>query len=357
MIQKIIYIVGPTASGKTDLSNNLARFFNLPVLSMDSMQIYKNLDIGTSKPSKEDLNTIKYYGIDIIDPDEEYSVADYLSYAKKVILNNDYPAIIITGGTGLYYDALNYGFSKIPSKNNQIRQRLYSIYKEEGIQKLYQNLIEVDGLYAEKIEKNDLKRIIRALEVYEITKKPFSSFHFQKDIEPLSAKTLKFGILMPRNRLYQRINKRVDFMIENGLVSEGKMLYDKYKNKDLASLKALGYLDLFNFFNGFISIQDTIDAIKKKTRNYAKRQITWFKKDKEINWLYLLDDEQMDIAKNIDLDNLNLIKNKRKKNRINYENIESEIYEFICGVKNYAFITEKTLFEYLKNILIKFIEG
>ncbi len=359
MIQKIIYIVGPTASGKTYIANNLAINFNLPVLSMDSMQIYSRLDIGTSKPTKEELEKIQYFGINIIDPDSYYSAADYINYARNIVETRNDKAIIIVGGTGLYYDGLTEGFSKIPPQNTKIRKDLYSICEKEGVEKLYKILEEIDKSYSEKITKNDAKRIVRALEVYQITGKPFSSFHLKKDIAAISDKALKFGIIMPRFRLYERIDKRVDSMFQSGLLDETERLYIKFKdeNIDLPSLKALGYQDIFDFFSGKISLDKAKENIKKRTRNYAKRQITWFKRDKDIKWLYLLKEDELDVAKNISFDNLQLIKKKRKKSRQNYINLETELVEFILSFNNFEFIGESKVIEYLKDILNEYIKG
>ncbi|NMC67787.1 MAG: tRNA (adenosine(37)-N6)-dimethylallyltransferase MiaA [Spirochaetales bacterium] len=356
MVEKLVYIVGPTASGKTKISNNLAIHFNIPILSLDSMQIYKEMDIGTSKPSYDELKNIKYFGIDIIGIDFHYSAAQYIKYAKEVISKVSERLILIVGGTGLYYDGLTLGFSKIPPMDKRIRENLFNLYKENGIDFLYQKLCEVDNEYSQKIAKNDLKRIIRALEVYEITKKPFSFFHKEKDIEPLDLQNKKFGIYLPRKRLYNTIDKRVDLMFENGFIEEAEILYKKYINKDLPALKALGYFDLFEYFEGKISLEKAKENIKQKTRNYAKRQLTWFKRDNDIKWLILLNENEYDIAKNIKLDNFNEGKLKRKKNRLNFENIEFELKEFINSTKYYEFILENNVVEYLKNEIANFMK-
>ncbi|MFN3411718.1 MAG: tRNA (adenosine(37)-N6)-dimethylallyltransferase MiaA [Exilispira sp.] len=355
MIHKVIYIVGPTASGKTDLANKLSLYFNIPVISMDSMQIYKELNIGTSKPSNDELNEIEYYGIDLIEPDVHYSVKDYLNYVKNIIKKIDKKAAIISGGTGLYYDSLTSGFSSIPSQNMAIRQKYYKFCEENGVERLYKLLENVDPIYASKISKNDTKRIIRALEVYEITGKPFSSFHIDKDIKPINCPNLKFGIMVPRTRLYERVNIRVDKMFEFGLLNEAEKIYKKYKDKDLPSLKALGYSDLFEYFEGKISLDTAKENIKKRTRNYAKRQYTWFKKDKNIKWLMLLNEDELNIAKNLKIDNLIQEKLKRKKNRSNFNNIEDELIDFIGSIKNFIFLNEERTFHYLKDEISNFL--
>ncbi len=356
MIQKIIYIVGPTASGKTNISNSLSTYFNIPILSMDSMQIYKELNIGTSKPSKEELKKINYFGINVVDPDVHYSTADYIKYAHNTISTLNDIAIIITGGTGLYYDGLTIGFSKIPSKDETIRKKLYDSYYQNGIEQLFEKLKNLDYEYSQKISKNDVKRIIRALEVCEITGKPFSSFHNEKDIGPLRQSCLKFGLILPRKKLYKRIDERVDLMFENGFLEEARKIYDKYSQYDLPSLKAMGYSDLFEYFEGKADLNEVIDRIKRKTRNYAKRQLTWFKKDKEITWLYLLDEVELEVAKNIRLDNFESKRSSRKKNRHFYNELDTEILEFISSVKKYDFIDKNKVVEYLKYKLQEFIE-
>jgi tRNA dimethylallyltransferase len=356
VIKKVVYIVGPTASGKTKISNNLALYFNHPILSMDSMQIYKEMNVGTSKPSNEELKKIKYYGIDIVEIEQHYSAAEYIKYAKEVISKLDENLLLIVGGTGLYYDGLTLGFSKIPPIDKMIRENLLSLYKENGIDFLYKKLCEIDIEYSQKIAKNDLKRIIRALEVFEITKKPFSFFHKEKDIEPLNLKNKRYGIYLPRKRLYNIIDERVDLMFENGFIEEAKILYTKYFNKDLPALKALGYFDLFEYFEGKISIEKAKENIKQKTRNYAKRQLTWFKRDENIKWLILLNENELDIAKNIKVDNFNQVKPKRKKNRLNFENIEYELKEFISSTKNYEFVLENFVVDYLKEEIVEFMK-
>jgi len=349
VVQKIIFIVGPTASGKTRLANNLAVEFDLPILSMDSMQIYKELDIATSKPVLDELKKIKYFGINIVEPDVHYSTADYISYAKNVISNLNDRFLLIVGGTGLYYDALTLGFSKIPPMDRKIRDRLLDIYKENGIEYLYNNLQKVDQEYSQKIAKNDLKRIIRALEVYEITGKSFSYFHKEKDIEPINIENKRYAIYLPRQRLYKIIDDRVEMMFNTGLLDEAKRLYKGFYDKDLPSLKAIGYNDLFEVIEGRITVEKAKENLKQKTRNYAKRQITWFKRDKDLKWLIILNENELAIAKNIIVDNFNLQKLKRKKNRLNLDKIEFELTEFISSINNYEFILEDNLIEYMKN--------
>lgn len=355
MVQNVIYIVGPTAVGKTDVANKLALHFKIPVLSMDSMQIYRYLDIGTSKPSKNEISNIEYYGIDLIEPDSHYSVGDYINYANQIISSINKKAIIVCGGTGLYYDGLTIGFSKIPPKNQDIRQELIEYSNKFGIENLYKLLQDIDPIYSKKISGNDLKRIIRALEVYKITGKPFSEFHKEKDIKPINFNSLRFALIMPRKKLYSRIDLRVDIMFQNGFIDEAKILYEKYNNKDLPSLKALGYSDLFEYFDGKITLEEAKENIKKKTRNYAKRQITYFKKDDKINWIYILDKDELNIAKNISMDKFDLKKFKRKNNRKTYDNLESELLEFISKVKYVEFVSKENLLSFFIDRISNFM--
>lgn len=344
-----IFIVGPTASGKTALAHKIFENFNISLISMDSMQIYKYLDIGTSKPSKEEINYYKYSGIDIVEPDVHFSTGDYLRYCEKVLDNiykkNKIPLFV--GGTGLYFDSLTKGFDDIPEADMSIRRKLEEKVAKYGIEYLYNELKQVDETYAIKIAKNDKKRIIRALEVYILTSKPFSAFHkkmlfdnksdFKKskiilenskinfkdkknnlennklnyvhldniDLDRLEQiiskkenKILKIGTYLPREILYKRINERVDLMIKQGFVEEANFLYNRYKGIDAPAFKAIGYSHLFKYFEESSKgneLDEVIDRIKRDTRRYAKRQLTWFKRDPEIIWINLLN-----IDKNID---------------------------------------------------------
>jgi tRNA dimethylallyltransferase len=364
-VKKIIYIVGPTGVGKTKLVHALASFFNLPIISMDSMQIYKYLNIGTAKPSAEEIEKYHYYGINLIDPSSFYSTGDYLSYVHNLIRSSKYKAFIVSGGTGLYYNALTDGFSTIPSKNSEIRKKLNEILENDGIDKLYERLFQIDKPYAEKIGKNDPQRLIRALEVYELTGVPFSKYHLKRDIEPLSTETLKIGLYRERAKLYQMIDKRVDDMVKKGFFDEAKALYDKYGRIDNSAFKALGYNQIFDFFEGKLKDKsECIENIKKQTRNYAKRQMTWFRRDQSIHWFFMVENLQdFAIAKKIDIDKImatkkELIENgsfERMHDFIKMKKIKDSDVAVLLSLKNIEIVSEDACLETINKLISDFI--
>jgi len=281
----LIIICGPTAVGKTELSIKLALKFNGEIISADSMQFYKYMNIGTAKPDNYVLSKVKHYMIDICEPGEDFSAYNFINmaekYIKEIYMKDKIPFIV--GGTGLYIRSLIYGLSDAPGADKSIRDKLKNIALKEGLQFLYEKLKIIDPSYAEKISPNDYIRIIRALEVYEKRGLPFSYF-CDKHIKNPKYNALKIGLILPRKILYEKINKRTDDMIKNGLIEETKNLIQKGISKEFLKRKAIGYADIIDYLEGKISIEKAIENIKKKTRNYAKRQLTWFKKEKDIKW-------------------------------------------------------------------------
>lgn len=298
MSNKIIVIVGPTAVGKTYVSVELAKKLETQIISADSMQIYKLMDIGTAKVTEKEKQGITHHMIDIIYPDESYSVSLFKQNAENIIdeLHKKEKVPIIVGGSGLYVNSIIYDldFGKVES-DSEIRDYYTNYYKENGEDKLYEKLKEVDPTSSEKIHKNNVKRVIRALEVYELTGKPFSSF--STDIRKKSDKyqTILIGLYMDRKELYPRINKRVDKMVEEGLIEEIKMLLDKGYNKDLVSMQAIGYKEIVEYLEGNITLEESIDLLKKNTRRFAKRQFTWFLNDESVKWFDVEDVNKIDI--------------------------------------------------------------
>lgn len=269
-------IVGPTASGKTDYSIELAKQYNSPIISCDSRQIYKELKIGTAPPSEEQLAQIKHYFIFSHSIFDFYTAGKYELEALELINNlfQTHDTLIVVGGSGLYVDALCYGIDDFPDSDMTLRDNLMQRLAAEGIESLRNELRLLDPESYETIDKKNPQRIVRALEVCLQTGKKFSSF------KSSSAKQRNFTIERtiierPREELYDRINLRVDKMIESGLIDEAKALH---KFKDLPSLKTVGYKELFDYFDGKTSLEEAIDLIKRNTRRYAKRQITWFKR-------------------------------------------------------------------------------
>ena len=276
----LIVITGPTATGKTDFSIKLAREIGGEIISADSMQIYKGLDIGTDKISKEIREEIPHYLIDIREPDKPFSVADFVREADKAIAEirkkDKYP--IVVGGTGFYIRALLYGLPDVPPGSEKIRKELNKLSNEE----IYNLLLEVDRESAERIGKKDRKRLIRAYEVYKLTGEPLSSFKF-----PEKPRYRFLGYFLYRNRpeLYRRIEDRVDSQIERGLIYETKWLLQF--GKDITAFQALGYKEMLEHIEGRKSLEEAIRLLKRRTRQFAKRQFTWFRKEPKFKWVNL----------------------------------------------------------------------
>lgn len=283
---KVIVICGPTASGKTKLSINLAKKVDGEIVSCDSMQIYKDMNIGSAKPTVEEMQGIKHYLTDCVSPEKRYSVSEYKENAsnaiKEIIYKGKVP--IIVGGTGLYLNSLIYNIQYNDMDIDiEYRKMLEKEATENGLEALYNRAKEIDSEAMEKISKNDKKRIMRILEIYKATGKNKTELEKESRKE-VPYNYLVFGINMERSILYERINKRVDIMLELGLIEEVKELINKYKNMPTA-MQGLGYKEVKEFLDGTISKDEMIEKIKMETRRYAKRQITWFKRIDNIIWL------------------------------------------------------------------------
>ncbi len=284
--EKVIVIGGPTASGKTALSIELAKTINGEIISADSMQIYEEMNIGTAKPDEQEKQNIPHYMLDFIKPNERYSVADYKRDAKKCIkeILKKGKTPIIVGGTGLYIDSLIYEI-EFPEIEIDIsyRKELENIVKIEGLNTLYEKAKKIDSEAMEKISPNDQKRILRVLEIYHQTGKTKSFLDKESKKEPEYDYKM-FAINMDREILYDRINKRVDKMIENGLIEEVETIYKKYKEFPTA-MQALGYKEVVDYLEKKVTKEEMIEKIKMESRRYAKRQLTWFRKNKQTIWL------------------------------------------------------------------------
>ena len=286
---KVISIVGPTASGKTKLAVKLAQKFNGEIVSADSMQIYKGMQIATAKPTVDETEGIKHHLIDFVSPDETYSVAMFVKDASRCIadINSRGKLPFIVGGTGLYVESLinNITFSE-EQRDEKLSLELYKIYEEQGIDKLLEMLSEFDIDSADRLKaERNPKRIIRAIEFYKTTGITITEQNEKSKLVKNPYNPIKIGInFKDRAKLYERINKRVDLMLENGLLDEAK---DVLSNKlSFTSVKAIGYKELIPYFNGEKTLDECVEKLKMETRRYAKRQITWFKRDLDINWLY-----------------------------------------------------------------------
>ncbi len=280
----IVVICGPTASGKTSLACSQAEKFDLEIVSADSRQVYRRMDIGTAKPTAEELSQVPHHLINIVDPDEDFTVADYIDHARAAI--NDIAdrgkLPLIVGGTGLYIRALADGLAAVPAADEKLREELREIEQQEGEGALYRRLQGVDPVQAEKIHPNNQVRIIRALEVYELAGVPMSDFQQRHRFEEEPYRVLKIYLQWPREQLYERIENRVDHMFELGLVEEVEQLLNAGYSAELKSMKAIGYREVISHLAGEVDIDEAIELIKRETRRYAKRQETWFKKEKSI---------------------------------------------------------------------------
>ena len=297
-MQKVIVICGPTASGKTALSIELAKKINGEIVSADSMQIYDEMEIGTAKPDKEEMQGIRHYLVGNISPTKRYSVSEYKKDAEnaleKIIQDNKKP--IVVGGTGLYVNSLIYGIDYPEIEVDlEYRKELEKIAEEKGLSYLYEKAKKIDEVAMKNISINDEKRIIRVLEIYKETGKTKTEIEIESRKKGPLYDYHVFAINMPREVLYDRINRRVDIMIENGLIEEVKSLYKKYGEELCTSLQAIGYKEVISYLKGEYEKEEMIEKIKMETRRYAKRQITWFKKIPNIIWLDGLDNIQNNI--------------------------------------------------------------
>lgn len=284
--EKIVVIIGPTAVGKTKLSIALAKRFNGEIISGDSMQVYKGLDIGTAKIKQEEMEGIPHYLIDIKEPDESFSVAEFQSLVKQHIkdISNRGKLPIIVGGTGLYIQSViyDYQFSHVPSSDQGIREKLEKKALEEGNQALHDQLKQIDPISAERIHPNNIRRVIRALEVYYCTGKTMSELQNKK--QELCYDAALLGLTMEREELYDRINQRVDKMIEEGLLKEVRKLYDSGLSGECQSIQGIGYKELYEYFSGKATLEEAIEKLKQNSRRYAKRQLTWFRNKMPAKW-------------------------------------------------------------------------
>jgi tRNA dimethylallyltransferase len=278
----LISIVGPTAIGKTALSIKLAKAFKTEILSADSRQFYKEIPIGTAAPSKEELTAAPHHFIHHRSIEEDYSVGDYErdAIAKLDELFQKHETIILVGGSGLYIKSLIEGLDSFPEIDPEIRDQLNDRLVNEGIESLQRELKDLDPEYYDKIDHNNPHRLIRALEICIGSGESFSSF-LNKPKPVRKFKTISIGLTAPREEIYERINLRVDSMMDEGLLEEAQGLYHKRR---LNALNTVGYKELFSFFEGRIDLETAVEEIKKNTRRYAKRQLTWFRKDEETKW-------------------------------------------------------------------------
>jgi len=294
-------IVGPTATGKSDLALILAKQLGAEILSADSMQIYRFMDIGTAKPSKEIRATVPHHFIDILNPDETYSAGRFAREAHDLVRQKQAEGIplVIVGGTGLYIKALEKGLVDLPPIPESVQLMLWEEYINTGLESLYRRLMDVDPLTARAIHPNDRFRILRALGIFETTGKPLSSFREKHGFRETPVKLFKIGLTYPREIMYKRIEERVDRMIRDGWLEEVEKLLEMGYDETLKPLQAIGYKQLIQVVKGKMDLKAAIDEIKKETRHLAKRQITWFKKEAPHIWMKPEKTPLEELAKNI----------------------------------------------------------
>lgn len=304
MNNKILVLAGPTAVGKTALSIELAKKLNGEIISTDSMQIYKYMDIGSAKITTEEMDGIKHHMIDVTTPDKPFSVVDFKNMAQPIIddlLSKD-KLPILTGGTGLYINALTCNMNFTDATNDEAyRLELEELAKEHGDIYIHNMLKDIDPVSYESIHPNNRKRVIRALEVYKVTNKPFSSFNAGEDFYKSKYDVHYYVLNMDREKLYQRINKRVDIMFEKGLLNECIKLKENGYNSLMQAMQGIGYKEVLMYLENSISLEEATEMIKQGSRNYAKRQLTWFRKDPRAIFLNkdeLSDEEIINIITN-----------------------------------------------------------
>jgi tRNA dimethylallyltransferase len=288
--QKVIVIIGPTAVGKTRLSVELAQRVNGEIISGDSMQIYKEMDIGTAKVSKEEMQGVPHYLIDVKEPTEPYSVAEFQREVRDLIdvISKKGCIPIIAGGTGLYIQSVLYDYQfSDTGKDEEIRLRLEKQVEEEGMETVFEELRRIDPVSAKNIHPNNVRRVIRALEVFHSTGKTMAEYQESQEQELLYDVAF-VGLTMDREVLYDRINLRVDLMVEQGLFEEVESLYKK-GIRDCQSIQAIGYKELYGYFDGLLTKEQAIEALKQNSRRYAKRQLTWFRNKMDVTWFDMTD--------------------------------------------------------------------
>ncbi len=287
-MEPVIVLVGPTASGKTELSIELAKLINGSIVSADSMQIYRYMDIGTAKPEAIERSGIKHYMIDELYPDEQFSVAKYremaIKYISQIFEQGGHP--IVVGGTGLYINSLLYNI-RFPETicDKELRENLKIESSKKGNKYLHDKLLAIDPSSAEKIHENDIKRVIRAIEVYTHTNRTISQHAQMSRLEPPTFRYIVFGLNWDRNKLYNRIDKRVDRMFQSGLIEEVRSLKKRGYDKGTTAMQGIGYKEILNYLKGECTLEETKYILKRDTRHYAKRQLTWFRRIEQIKWL------------------------------------------------------------------------
>ena len=280
----LIVVTGPTAVGKTDLCVDIAKHFDIPIINADSRQIYRELKIGTARPSDDDIQQVKHYFVGTLSLNDYYSASMYeqqvLGLLETLFKQTNYA--LMTGGSMMYIDAVCNGIDDIPTVDDKTREVLKRRLKEEGLDKLVEELRQLDPDHYEIVDRKNPRRVVHALEICYMTGKTYTSFRkAEKKNRPFQI--VKIGLNREREELYERINQRVDVMMQNGLLREAEGMYG---NRELNALNTVGYKELFEYFDGHLTLEEAVDRIKGNTRRYARKQLTWFKRDAEIRWFH-----------------------------------------------------------------------
>lgn len=291
----LLVLLGPTGVGKTEWSLKIAEALKSPILSADSRQIYKGMVVGTAAPTSAQLSRVPHYFVGTLSPEDYYSASEYERDALSLLqeLYKQYPAVVMTGGSMMYIDAVCKGIDDIPTIDETLRNELQELYLKEGVDPIRQQLKILDPVFYNEVDLKNPKRVIHALEVCLMAGKPYSSLRTNPE-KKRPFRIVKIGFTREREELYDRINRRVDQMIEEGLVEEARGFYPQRR---LNSLNTVGYKELFDYFDGKCTLEFAIEKIKQHSRNYARKQLTWFKKDKETIWINLSDENEDVIGK------------------------------------------------------------
>ena len=275
-------MTGPTAVGKTDLCLDIAKHFDIPIINADSRQIYRELKIGTARPSDDEMQQVKHYFVGTLSLDDYYSASMYeqqvLNLLESLFKQKNYA--LMSGGSMMYIDAVCNGIDDIPTVDAKTREVLKRRLKEEGLNKLVEELRQLDPEHYEIVDRKNPRRVVHALEICYMTGKTYTSFR-KAERKHRPFQIVKIGLNREREELYERINQRVDVMMQNGLLKEVEKMY---KKRELNALNTVGYKELFEYFDGHLSLEEAVDRIKCNTRRYARKQLTWFKRDSEIRW-------------------------------------------------------------------------
>lgn len=302
-MKTLLVLSGPTGVGKTEWSIQIAERLQCPIISADSRQLYKGMTIGTAAPTPEQMRAIKHHFVGVLKPEDYYNASEYEQDALQLIgeLHQKHDTVVLTGGSMMYIDAVCDGIDEIPTIDGKLRKEINALYEEKGLSHIRRKLKLLDPDFYNQVDLKNPKRIIHALEICLMTGKPYSSLRKNRRKER-PFKIVKIGFMRPRQELYERINKRVDEMIAQGLIDEAKGFYPL---RHLNALNTVGYKELFNYFDGDWTKEKAIEKIKQHSRNYARKQMTWFKKDDAMHWIDL-SDPSIDVINEV----LNRLKNQ-----------------------------------------------